>query len=134
MVPVVQANGLEIFYAESGRGPPILWLQGLGAEHTAWSAQLARFGAQYRCIAPDSRDVGRSARVSGSYTLAETTSTTTQSTSFGQNGSAVDTGTASDTDTTHLYVTGNEIDGKSQGDGWGVTSGKDTAIHINGPT
>ena len=71
MVPVVQANGLQIFYAESGRGPPILWLQGLGAEHTAWSAQLARFGAQYRCIAPDSRDVGRSARVTGSYTLAD---------------------------------------------------------------
>jgi pimeloyl-ACP methyl ester carboxylesterase len=71
MVPLVQANGLEIFYAESGRGPPILWLQGLGAEHTAWSAQLARFGVQYRCIAPDSRDVGRSARVTGSYTLAD---------------------------------------------------------------
>jgi pimeloyl-ACP methyl ester carboxylesterase len=71
MVPVVQANGLQIFYAESGKGPPILWLQGLGAEHTAWSAQLARFGAQYRCIAPDSRDVGRSARVTGSYTLAD---------------------------------------------------------------
>ena len=70
-MPLARANGLEIFYAESGAGPPILWLQGLGAEHTAWSAQIARFSAEFRCIAPDSRDVGRSARALAPYTLAD---------------------------------------------------------------
>lgn len=70
-MPLVRANGLDIYYAESGAGPPVLWLQGLGAEHTAWSAQIARFSAWYRCIAPDSRDVGRSARATAPYTLAE---------------------------------------------------------------
>jgi pimeloyl-ACP methyl ester carboxylesterase len=71
VVPTVQAKGLDIFYAESGSGPPVLWLQGLGAEHRAWSAQLARFGTEYRCIAPDSRDVGRSSRAAAPYTLAD---------------------------------------------------------------
>lgn len=70
-MPSVVANGLELYYVESGGGPPILWLQGLGADHRAWSAQLARFGAEYRCIAPDNRDVGRSARVPGPYSLSD---------------------------------------------------------------
>lgn len=70
-MPTVHINGLDIFYSESGSGAPILWLQGLGAEHTAWSAQVARFGATYRCIAPDNRDVGRSARAETAYTLAD---------------------------------------------------------------
>jgi len=70
-VPIVRANGLDIYYIESGTGAPVLWIQGLGAEHTAWSAQLARFSAAYRCIAPDSRDVGRSARAAAPYTLGD---------------------------------------------------------------
>lgn len=70
-MPWVQANDVEIFYAESGSGPPVLWLQGLGADHRAWSAQLARFATEYRCIAPDSRDVGRSSPARAAYTLAD---------------------------------------------------------------
>ena len=70
-MPLARANGLDIFYVDSGAGRPILWLQGLGAEHSAWSAQLARFSSAYRCIAPDSRDVGRSARAAAPYTLAD---------------------------------------------------------------
>ncbi len=73
-MPTVQVNGLDIFYSDVGSGPPIVWLQGLGAEHTAWAAQLARFGASYRCIAPDNRDVGRSARCARPYTLADVAS------------------------------------------------------------
>lgn len=70
-MPTIRANGLDVFYVESGQGRPILWLQGLGAEHSAWSAQVARFGTEYRCIAPDNRDVGRSSRVDQPYTLAD---------------------------------------------------------------
>ena len=68
-MPTLEANGLDIFYLESGHGRPILWLQGLGAEHSAWSAQIARFSPEFRCIAPDSRDVGRSSRARGPYEL-----------------------------------------------------------------
>jgi len=70
-VPIARVNGIDMYYVDAGHGPPILWIQGLGAEHTAWSAQLARFGAEFRCIAPDSRDVGRSSRATAPYTLAD---------------------------------------------------------------
>lgn len=70
-MPTVQVNGVDMFYVVSGSGPPVLWIQGLGAEHTAWSAQIARFNTEYRCIAPDSRDVGRSARATTPYTLRD---------------------------------------------------------------
>lgn len=68
---IVRTRALEVYFDESGSGPPVLWLQGLGADHRAWSAQLARFSPDYRCIAPDNRDVGRSARAVEPYTLAD---------------------------------------------------------------
>ncbi len=68
---MARVNGFDIFYADSGVGAPILWLQGLGAEHTAWTAQIARFSSEYRCIAPDARDIGRSERASSPYTLGD---------------------------------------------------------------
>ncbi len=70
-MPYLRANGLDLYYAEAGRGAPILWLQGLGADHRAWSAQLARFGQENRCLAPDNRDVGRSGRWPLPYTMAD---------------------------------------------------------------
>lgn len=57
----LRVSDADLYYEERGRGDPILWLQGLGADHTAWSPQLARFSSWYRCIAPDNRGAGRSA-------------------------------------------------------------------------
>jgi 3-oxoadipate enol-lactonase len=51
----------DVFYEERGRGLPVLWLQGLGADHSAWSPQLARFASWYRCLAPDNRGSGKTA-------------------------------------------------------------------------
>ena len=51
-------SGTDLFYEERGQGTPILWLQGLGADHTAWAPQLARFASRYRCLAPDNRGAG----------------------------------------------------------------------------
>ncbi|GAC1431675.1 MAG: alpha/beta hydrolase [Chloroflexota bacterium] len=55
-----ETSGARIAYEERGRGAglPIVWLQGLGADHTAWGVQLAHFGATHRCLAPDNRDAG----------------------------------------------------------------------------
>ena len=51
-------SGTDLSYEERGQGTPILWLQGLGADHTAWAPQLARFASHYRCLAPDNRGAG----------------------------------------------------------------------------
>jgi pimeloyl-ACP methyl ester carboxylesterase len=63
-------EGITIAYRAEGAGPPVVWLQGLNADHTAWSAQIATFREHYRCIAIDNRDVGRSGRAVAPYRLA----------------------------------------------------------------
>jgi 3-oxoadipate enol-lactonase len=60
-VAVLAVPGTELFYEERGAGPPVLWLQGLGADHTAWSAQLIAFSRGYHCLAPDNRGSGKTA-------------------------------------------------------------------------
>ncbi len=70
-MPSVTRDGLEIAYWVEGEGEPAVWLQGLNADHTAWSAQTATFRAHYRCIAIDNRDIGKSGRAERPYTLAE---------------------------------------------------------------
>lgn len=67
----VTHDGLEIAYWTEGAGTPVVWLQGLNADHTAWASQVAAFRGEYLCIAIDNRDVGRSGRASGPYTLAD---------------------------------------------------------------
>jgi 3-oxoadipate enol-lactonase len=52
--------GTTLYFEERGAGDSVLWLQGLGADHSAWSPQLARFGSRYHCLAPDNRGAGRS--------------------------------------------------------------------------
>jgi pimeloyl-ACP methyl ester carboxylesterase len=67
----VRHGALEIAYWREGAGPPIVWIQGLNADHTAWTSQLLAFRAEYDCLALDNRDVGRSGRATASYDLAE---------------------------------------------------------------
>ncbi|MGH2389109.1 MAG: alpha/beta fold hydrolase [Chloroflexota bacterium] len=64
----LRVSGTDLYYDERGQGTPILWLQGLGADHTAWSPQLAHFASRFRCLAPDNRGAGRTAP-GGPFTL-----------------------------------------------------------------
>ncbi|HVC82262.1 MAG TPA: alpha/beta hydrolase [Chloroflexota bacterium] len=57
----LRVPGTELYYDERGKGIPILWLQGLGADHSAWGPQLARFSSRFQCLAPDNRGAGRTA-------------------------------------------------------------------------
>jgi pimeloyl-ACP methyl ester carboxylesterase len=50
-------------------GPPLLALQGLGADHRGWIAQRRALGARYRLILVDNRGVGGSGRPPGPYDL-----------------------------------------------------------------
>ncbi len=66
-----QNGALSLYYDVAGRGEPVLWLQGLGADHTAWTVQTAHFSRAFRCILPDNRDVGRSDRAGGEYDVGD---------------------------------------------------------------
>jgi 3-oxoadipate enol-lactonase len=67
------ADGTRIHYQVTGRpgAPPILFVQGLGADKNGWNLQ--RFGTApwYRSVALDNRGAGRSDKPHGRYTLEQ---------------------------------------------------------------
>ena len=60
-MPTIRANGVELFYKESGSGPEtIVFSHGLLMDHTMFEPQRAAFEKQYRVIAYDHRGQGES--------------------------------------------------------------------------
>ncbi len=53
-------DGHEIAYLESGSGPPLVLLHGLGHSSTAWLRTLPLFAAKHHAFAPDFPGHGRS--------------------------------------------------------------------------
>lgn len=71
MGTAVAQDGTTIHYRVAGRrdGPPLLALQGLGADHRGWIAQRRALGATHRLLLVDNRGVGRSDSPDGPYDL-----------------------------------------------------------------
>lgn len=55
----VQANGLEIFYQETGQGKPLILLHGATDTHSLWTPFIPEFSKSFRVITPDTRGHGR---------------------------------------------------------------------------
>jgi len=73
MTYVRSADGTRIHYQVTGRpsGPPILFIQGLGADKNGWNLQRLATAPSYRSIALDNRGAGRSDKPHGRYTLEQ---------------------------------------------------------------
>lgn len=71
MTRVVAADGTAISYKVVGprHGPPLLALQGLGADARGWTFQRRALASRYRLILVDNRGVGGSDRPPGPYDL-----------------------------------------------------------------
>jgi pimeloyl-ACP methyl ester carboxylesterase len=68
-MPRIQANGIELFYEDTGEGIPLV-LQ--GHHHLPWMVtQIPYFSQYYRVITFDRRGTGRSASPPGDWTNAE---------------------------------------------------------------
>ena len=71
-MPIVRVStGVELFYRESGKGEPILWIMGLGNDHRGWAYQAPAFRDRFRCITYDNRDAGQSQQAEDQYTVAD---------------------------------------------------------------
>ena len=70
-MPTVRANGVELFYQESGApdAPPLVLIMGWGGDHTAWALQTPAFAADHRVIAFDNRGAGQSGLPAAPYTI-----------------------------------------------------------------
>jgi 3-oxoadipate enol-lactonase len=56
----VSVNGLQLYYAEQGQGPAVVFLHGLGSASADWQLQFPVFAPHYHVIAPDLRAHGQS--------------------------------------------------------------------------
>ena len=70
-MPMVLANGRNVYHEEFGRGEPLVFLSGLGGDHRAFAVAIRAFGDQFRALAVDNRDAGRSERAFDDYSTAD---------------------------------------------------------------
>lgn len=69
-MPSIVANGIRQHYEECGKGPPLLLVMGLGADHSLWEQHAAPFSRHFRCLLPDNRGAGRSDAPAGPWSTA----------------------------------------------------------------
>jgi pimeloyl-ACP methyl ester carboxylesterase len=69
-VPLAELEERRVYYEEHGEGDPVLLINGLGADHTAWDLQTEFFRNHFRVIVFDNPGVGRTEGPGGPYTSA----------------------------------------------------------------
>ena len=68
-MPHVTANGIRLYYEETGGGPALLLLMGHGLDHTFWEKQVPLYSKHFRCVAIDNRGIGQSDVPPAGYTV-----------------------------------------------------------------
>jgi len=58
-MPILQANGINMYYEEYGSGTPLICIAGLGATHEAWILMKDDLAAHFRVIVFDNRGIGK---------------------------------------------------------------------------
>lgn len=73
MTFVRASDGVRLHYSQTGRpgGPPVVMIQGLGADKHLWDLQRIALAPRYRTIAHDNRGAGRSDKPFGDYSLTQ---------------------------------------------------------------
>ncbi|BCG04324.1 3-oxoadipate enol-lactonase (plasmid) [Paraburkholderia sp. PGU19] len=61
-MPILHVNGVDLSVSIEGKGPPLLFLHGLGASGRVWSKEVESFKPYFTTVAIDARGHGESAR------------------------------------------------------------------------
>jgi pimeloyl-ACP methyl ester carboxylesterase len=69
-VPHAELDGRRVYYEEHGSGDPVLLVNGLGADHTAWALQTEYLAEHFRVVVFDNPGVGQTEGPPGPYTTA----------------------------------------------------------------
>jgi pimeloyl-ACP methyl ester carboxylesterase len=70
-MPILEANGIDVYYERSGGGPPLLFVNGSMStlEHTRPMVEV--YAARFDVIAHDQRGLGQTSIPPGPYTMAD---------------------------------------------------------------
>ncbi len=67
-MPVVQANGIDVFYEVQGDGEPLVLIPYLAADQACYAFQVAEYAKHFTCFTVDLRGAGLSGKPDGTYT------------------------------------------------------------------
>ena len=68
----IDSNGQRLYYEVHGEGVPLVLIMGIGYDATLWGLhQIPAFSQEFQVMAFDNRDVGRSSKAAGPYTIAD---------------------------------------------------------------
>lgn len=67
----LEANGLTTYYEESGSGPSVVLVHGLGGSTAVWEPLIPALAAEFRVVAYELRGAARSSRPSGPWRLGD---------------------------------------------------------------
>ncbi len=71
-MPIVAANGIELYYERRGSGPRLLFFNGSGATlRTSGALLLKPFTSRFEVVAHDQRGLGQTSVPDGPYTMAD---------------------------------------------------------------
>jgi len=70
-MPMIRANGIELYYERRGSGPRLLFFNGSGATLTTSGPLIWSFADRCDVVAHDQRGLGRTAIPPGPYTMAD---------------------------------------------------------------
>ena len=70
-MPKIRANGIELFYEESGAGEPLLLIAGFACDHTNWCKLAPLLASTNRLITFDNRGVGQSSSPETRYSIRQ---------------------------------------------------------------
>jgi 3-oxoadipate enol-lactonase len=70
-MPTADVNGQTLYYEVHGEGEPLVIVMGLSADILAWALQLPEWSKQYKVIAVENRDVGRSSYATEPYDITD---------------------------------------------------------------
>jgi aminoacrylate hydrolase len=70
-VPTTSIGDAELFYEETGDGPPLMLVPGLGGQGSFWISQVPVFSRDFRTVVHDHRGTGRSTHARLTYSIEQ---------------------------------------------------------------
>src|SRR5215467_11987853 len=67
-MPMVQANGIDIYYEVQGEGEPLVLIPYLAADQACYAFQIAEYAKHFTCFTVDLRGAGLCSKPEGDYT------------------------------------------------------------------